>query len=195
MERIEHVKAIETSLVLVKVAKTAQDEVASLKEQLKVAKMQYSQWADKTEEALDMSKAEVKMLVADGKTLIDRVAAEQAKAKAAQKEVGLYVALLNDAEKKVDYSEMRLNIVSDKYVSQLYDAETEIGTLKAEAGELKTEKIALKALLNAERLKNKMLVESLSKGLAMFEQPPLDNGVQQAAPPDSPWTIFLNGNA
>jgi hypothetical protein len=141
----------------------------------------------KTKAAQDKSKAEVKMLVADGKTLIDRVAAEQAKAKAAQKEVELYVALLNNAEKTADAND-------DKYCSLLYDAETEIGTLKAEAGELKTEKSALKALLNAERLKNKTLVESLSKGLAMFEQPPLDNGLQQVAPPpDSPWDSFLNG--
>ena len=84
----------------------AQDEVASLKEQLKVAKMQYSQWADKTE--------------ADNAKVIAKLNAE----------VELYVALLNDAEKTVDYNEMRLNIEADKYVSQLYDAEGGQGWLR-----------------------------------------------------------------
>ena len=65
------------------------------------------------------------------------MAAEQAKTKAAQMEVELYVALLNDAEKTAGAN-------GDMRCLLLYDAETEIGTLKAVVGERK-ENVALKA--------------------------------------------------
>ena len=136
-EREEHLKTIQISLMLAKVAQVEQDErkaTASLKS------------------ALDESKAEVKMLVTDGKMLIDRVAEEQAKRKAAVKEYEVaklqYTKWADDTEKEHAYrvTELKESLDAEKTKRKAVEMEMEMNAMIVHDAEKKFAEIgALKA--------------------------------------------------
>ena len=156
---MEHLKTIETSLTLVK---AAQDEAASLKKQLGVAKAQYSEWADKTEadhaKEVAALKDEVKTLISDVKVLVNRLAAEKRDRIIAE---GTHKIVYQQYEEKCKLiSQMGKN--HDEHVKLLSDRIQDTKMVQVEMD-------ALKVSLIAEKNKNKTLVDTLSNMLVVVE--------------------------
>ena len=161
---MEHLKTIETSLTLVK---AAQDEAASLEEQLGVAKAQYSEWADKTEadhaKEVAALKDEVKMLISDVKVLVNRLAAEKRDRIIAE---GTHKIVYQQYEEKCKFI-IQMGKNHDEHVKLLSDRIKDTKMVQVEMD-------ALKASLIAEKNKNKTLVDTLSNMLVVepFEEMP-----------------------
>jgi len=134
-------------------------EWASFEERLKVAKAQYTTWANETkaDHAKEVAslKDEIKMLKSDVNVLVNRVAAEQTKRKAAQEESHELWARIKDLKgAEADHA---------KAVATLKTAMALLNDAKKKAD---AEISALKTLLNAERLKNANALQLLDMPIA-----------------------------
>ena len=164
---MEHLKTIETSLTLATGAQAAQDEAASLKKQLGVAKAQYSEWADKTEadhaKEVAALKDEVKTLISDVKVLVNRVASEKRDRIIAE---GTHKIVYQQYEEKCKFI-IQMGKNHDEHVKLLSDRIQDTKMVQVEMD-------ALKASLIAEKNKNKTLVDTLSNRLVVepFEEMP-----------------------
>jgi hypothetical protein len=153
-KHMELLKTIETSLALATAAQAAQDEVESLKMQLKVAKAQYTTWANTTEadhsKTVASLKDEVKTLISDVKVLVNRVAAEKRDRIVAE---GTHKIVYHQYEEKCNLiRQMGKN--HDAHVKLLNDRIESMKMVQLEVD-------ALKASLTAEKDKNKALVDML----------------------------------
>ena len=190
---MEHLKTIETFLKLATAAQAAQDEVVALEAD-----------NEKQAEQIKAARDEVATLISDVKVLVNRLAEEQAKRKAAVKECEVaklqYTKWADESEKDHAHrvTELKDRVHAEKTKCKAAEVQVEIYVKLLDDAENSAAKeiSALKALLNAERLKVKTLVGSLTDGMNSFEQMLPFGDVQPAPAPDSPlWVhMHMDGN-